>query len=362
MKHKREQKNDSADCPDSSSSAIKRSLIFLLKLTFSLGLIYVLFRSIDTAKMKEILLQADSFYMLHAMTAYAAAAVVSAVTWKILLIPLGLKISFYNAVKYRFISFFINNTLPSGVAGDAWRAYSFGKEAENTGRSFASVIVDKWVSYVALAGFALLSLFFGAEKFKELDLFKPLAVFVLFLTISIAVSILILPWLIKKGKNFFARYGINNPYTEGFDSLEIYRKKPLWILGACLLTVFSPLLGVGAYYYISLALNAPLPFLSFFMLVPVVRVINHIPISINAIGTQDISIVFFCQKFGMSMETAFSVSLLSHLLKTSITGIGGIWLLIIYLKQGGFKNILNGKNDKKNLLSNNNNTKKLIGR
>lgn len=300
----------------------RNAIMFVIRVFISLGLLYLLYRAVDTEKIKSIIYGVSIPWLLAGIGAFSFAVLVSAAAWKILLIPLGLKISWPKVIKFRLISFFFNNLLPSGVAGDFWRAFVYGTEAGNPGGSFASVLADKWVSYVSLAIFAAIALVLGKKQFMEVNLFGPVLIFVILMILSIIVSIILLPWLIGRGKDFFQKFGLNNPYLIGMDSLQVYRGNKKYILYSLLITCLSPLAGVFAFYFIALSMGKSLPLLSFFVMVPLLRVINHIPVSINSFGTQDLTFVLFFAKYGLTGETSLSFSLLAHFLKF-IIGIAG---------------------------------------
>lgn len=307
---------------------------FAFRLVFSMALLYLLYRSVDPVKLKAILYTVDYRYLAAGVLAFSIAVVVSAAAWKVLLKALDLEISWLEITKLRLVSFFMNNALPSGIAGDAWRAYVFGMEKGNMGASFASVIVDKWVSYVSLAIFSVIALLLGWKQFQESSIFQPILYFTAFMVVSVLVSIALLPWFIDKGKAFFLKYGINNPYLIGMESLHRYRNKKAAVLYSLLITCISPLVGVFAYYFIALSLGCNTPISTFFVLVPLIRVINHIPVSVNSIGTQDVTMVVFFGGFGIDRELAFAMSLLGHLLKVIIGAAGGILYMMMFSGKG----------------------------
>ena len=53
--------------------------------------------------------------------------ILTAINWRILSKPLGLKMSLADAVKYTFIGVFANNFLPGSVGGDVVKVVLLGK-------------------------------------------------------------------------------------------------------------------------------------------------------------------------------------------------------------------------------------------
>jgi len=108
------------------------------------------------------------------------------------------------------------------------------------------------------------------------------------------------------------------------EGLAGYRKSPLTLLGALLMTSLSPLLECLTYILIINSLNLDVSYLPVFMLVPLLRFINHIPVSVNSIGTQDLTLLLFWKPLGLSPEQALSISILMHLLRLLVGATGGL--------------------------------------
>lgn len=310
------------------SLLFKRNLSLLIKILVGGILLWFIFDSVDLEKLRKTILMTDPWYLTPGIIAFALAVVVSAAAWKILLIPLGLEISWVRAIKIRLIAFFFNMILPSGIAGDVWRGFVYGAEVKNPGGSFASVLAEKWVSFVSLTISAVFALFLGIGDLKQEGLFYPVLHFILLMVSATLISIILFPWFTKKGTGFFSRFGISSPYFIGVKSLGVYGKKTNYVWYALVVTMLSPLLGSVAFYFSAAALGYKLPFYVFIVLVPLVRVINHIPVSINAIGTQDVAMVLFLTRYGISREVSFSTSLLAHGLKLVVTLMGAVSYLI----------------------------------
>jgi uncharacterized membrane protein YbhN (UPF0104 family) len=227
----------------------------------------------------------------------------------------------------RLISLFFNQALPTGMAGDLWRAYIFGAREDKMGASFASVLAEKWVSYLSLSFCALIALLMGWGNFHQSNLAKPMAYFVAGMLVVAGLSILLMPWFIANGRKFFSRFGVSNPWLEGMDSFHVYRENKKYLFYAFLLSCISPFVGGLAFYFISLSIKCNAPLMSFFILVPLTRVVAYLPVVVSSIGTQDITTVLFYAKYGIAKEVSFSISILGHALKMLVGASGGLCYL-----------------------------------
>ncbi|MCE1248388.1 MAG: flippase-like domain-containing protein [Firmicutes bacterium] len=307
----------------------KSLLIYFLKLAFSFLLLYLLFRHINTAKLLAVLKSAEPVWLCASFTAFFVAVWSSAAAWKVLLEPLGLHISWTHVMILRLISLFFNQALPTGMAGDLWRAYIFGAREDKMGASFASVLAEKWVSYLSLSFCALIALLMGWDSFSKSKLSVPLAWFVGGMLAVAIGSILLMPWFIANGKKFFSRFGIANPWLEGMESFHIYRSYKKHLFYAFLLSCISPFAGGLAFWFISLSIKSSAPLQSFFILVPLTRVVAYLPVVVSSIGTQDITTVLFYAKYGIAKEVSFSISLIGHALKMLVGATGGLCYLFV---------------------------------
>ncbi len=305
----------------------KKVLHLFLRILVGGILIGFLLWSVDLEKVKKLIFSSNPIYLWGAVLSFFVAVVVSAFSWKVILKGMGLDISWGKAIFLRLISFFLNTLLPSGIAGDVWRGYVYGNEIKNLGGSFAAVLVEKWVSYVSLALFGGLAIVGGYRQFKEIHLINPLLFFVGGMILSILLSIVLYRY-IDKGICFLKRYGVESPYFIGAKYLKEIGTKWEYVVLSLVVTLLSPLLGSLAFYMVSNSVGKPLPVYAFLMLIPIMRVINHVPVSINAIGTQDVVMVLFLSKYGLSVEAGVSMSFLAHFLKMVVSLVGGIAYLV----------------------------------
>ncbi|MEW6455123.1 MAG: lysylphosphatidylglycerol synthase domain-containing protein, partial [Acidobacteriota bacterium] len=82
------------------------------------------------------------------------------------------------------------------------------------------------------------------------------------------------------------------------------------------------------YFLISKSLYIDIPFILFFILIPVILTITMLPISIYGIGVREGSFVLLFSKFGIPPEVAFSLSVLAYLISVLFNSIGGIFFIL----------------------------------
>ena len=83
-----------------------------------------------------------------------------------------------------------------------------------------------------------------------------------------------------------------------------------------------------ALYYFALAANADVSLIPLFFITPLVGLLVMIPVSINGIGIQEGSYVFYLEQIGASGPAALLVAVLARLALLVLSLIGGLLFLV----------------------------------
>ena len=97
-------------------------------------------------------------------------------------------------------------------------------------------------------------------------------------------------------------------YTEGINSAK--QKKSL-LFGSVLLGIIAWMISILVAVFVLLSLNiSQIPLLFVFVIVPIITLLEILPISISGIGTRDAALIFLFSYFAVSAEQAIAYSLL----------------------------------------------------
>lgn len=282
--------------------------------------------------------------LAEAFVLFLGAALASSLAWQVLLIPLGFRLHLGQAVRLSMIGFFLNNLIPSGLGGDVYRVFALSGFGVPRVQAAASVVVERWSAFLALlvatglsyaAAFPLLR---GAEAPDFLQsLWPPLAhlrldwlmgLFLLALALAFAGSTCLALSAGRSGAPLLERFSLGVP-TAGFLAvLQQYRRHPATFLAASAINLASPLLEGLAFSSIADALGLELSPLLFLAFTPIFRVLNHLPVSVNAVGTQELASIVFWNPLGATPDQAVAISLLIHALKISVSALGAPLYLV----------------------------------
>lgn len=252
----------------------------------ALALLIVLIQEEGDGQLFSALRRVSVGYFLAAVVALTISRVFAATRWHILLKSADVEIPFLRSVMLTFTGNFSSNFLPTTIGGDVVRLAGAMQLGYDRAVCVASLVADR---LIGLAGMSIA---------------LPLGLVPVFsmghgVTQSVAFST-----LIQKGVDFAKRT---------FESFSIWLKKPLALSGSMLatfgnmifiyLSVYLLLLGID--HHVSYWLVAGLYTLTYF--------VTLVPISINGLGVQELSMTFLlAQLGGLSSSESATVALLTR--------------------------------------------------
>jgi uncharacterized protein (TIRG00374 family) len=224
-----------------------------------------------------------------------------------------------------FIGMFFNNFLPSGMGGDAVRAYEAARDTGRGAESVAAVIIERGSGMLAV--FAAGSIF--ALYWPSIPIGIALLVHGLFLGSVIAIWAL---WLDITGRILAAIGARLPPKLAGiwakiikvYEEFRVYRRE--WrllvvVMGQSMVTLVLTLLSV---YTLLLAFDTPALFPGFIGMYAIITAIDVVPISLNGLGIREGSYVFFLGVIDVPGTVALGVALMVRFLVLIQAAIGGI--------------------------------------
>jgi uncharacterized protein (TIRG00374 family) len=307
----------------------KNRILNLLKVAVSLVLIAVILLSVDVNALWGVLRHANPWYVAATLVVSLLGVLVRAVRWQILVHDQGIPASLRELTGLWFISFLFTNLLPSGIGGDAIKAYELSRSTKQGAQVVSTVLVDRFMGLFALQAIALIALIFSWRLIPF-----PIVVFTL---IIFGVSLLV-AWVVSskplwsglaRHVPLFARFLAIKSVNGLVNSLQNYSRSALLrsfavgLVFNVLLITMNILLGTG------LGANVPVPY--YMVFVPITSVVLVAPISFAGLGVREGTYVFLFTQVGLAQEVALSLALMVYVIGTVAPGvIGGI----IYLSRG----------------------------
>ncbi len=300
----------------------KKRLISLLKLIVSASLLIVVFTQVSWGDVKSVLARTNPGWLGLALAAYVAGVFIRAVRWRLLL-PQSNEpaIRLRRLVGLYFASFFFNSFLPTGIGGDVVRIGEI-TQAVGLPTAASSVIADRAIGLVAsgLLALAVLPWLGGYLSW-------PLALITGVVAIGLPVGFWLLTRYTPKGTSPANRLPtflrpVVNPVLEIAKALAAYSRRVL--VRALLVSLAFALTNALTYAWIGAALNIDLPLGYYILVSPVITLILLIPVSVNGLGTRDVTYQALFVPAGVTPQAALAMSLIYHAFNLIAAIIGGI--------------------------------------
>jgi len=243
--------------------------------------------------------------------------------WQRLLDADGIHIAHSTAFASYMISSFFSLFLPTSVGGDAVRAVDATRRSGRAVATVTSVIADRVLGFAAIGIIGLAALLAGSASALSARLVAGGAA--LYLAVLAASVALFAGWPLRLahalGMSRWPR--LERLAAAAASSLESYRKSGR--LGELLLlSIAAQVIVVVAVYAIGHSLGMPVSLGYFFVIVPLVGLVESVPVSIYGIGLRDVSYVYLLGLVGVPQSQALSLSVLYVVLTIVYALFGGL--------------------------------------
>ena len=174
----------------------KRTVNYSIKLAVTGGLLFLIFRSVNTGDATTALTAVSPFYLLIALLLQLASNTVAASRWYLIMTRIGFGQSWSFFLKSYFKGAFFNQGLPTSIGGDGLRILDCSRGKEAAEDAFYGVFIDR---IIGLAGLLLLNITALAmnRTLLPINVYYPLLVILSGLTCS-----LILLFFLRKFRFF----------------------------------------------------------------------------------------------------------------------------------------------------------------
>lgn len=303
----------------------KKLLWFLFKLLLSAGLIlFILSTKASFRDIGAALKNVDPGWLALALCLHIPGNLISAYRWQILARIQGDRHSLGYLLQSYLVGQFFNNFLPTRFGGDAVRIWDGSRQSKSLVKSSAIVVADRSTGLFALFLFAL-----GASLFR-LEFARTLPVIWVSLLVGVsglaAAAVFFLPLTGRLLEKFPAR-GLPAKALQKMLSfrrvLISYKDHKRPFLAAMMWAVILQVNVVVYYYLVGKAFHLAIPFLDYFIFIPIVLLIQTVPISLGGLGPRELAYVEIFKYYGIAAAAAFSFSLAADVAVNLIIGLVG---------------------------------------
>ena len=291
-----------------------------------LGITVVLFATLlyrlDTGRIVQVLSHGSLLLFAAATLVMAATLPFTAQRWHIILAG---KIDAGPAILLRilFVGWFFNQVLPTGIGGDAVRAWRCHQRGAGLAMAIRSVLLDR------ASGYAVMVAIFAATLPGLLGFIRdPVQQRMLVLALGAAVAGLVALFLFDRLPTALLRLRPVALFADlSVEARRLFLGRPARSAAIFGLSAVATLLTILSIDLAGRCVNIELPFSRWLAIVPPVALFQLLPISLGGWGVREAALVIVLGALGIPGETALAGSLCIGLSQILVGLPGGlIWL------------------------------------
>ncbi|MCX6814191.1 MAG: lysylphosphatidylglycerol synthase transmembrane domain-containing protein [Candidatus Aenigmarchaeota archaeon] len=289
--------------------------------------------NIDIGKMLQILSRANIGLILTMITLTTVTVLLKAYKWEVLVHLYDRSYPLKDSAKAWTMGFSLSLVTP-GRLGDLSRAY-YVKDRIGMGKGLTTVIIDRVIDIAILFSLAILGFLSFVTFFTEYSN--------LFLTVSVLFVIFILAVVVFTKKKLMKmifkpvfykiapkkhRSTIKMTFDEFYTGLDSVKKGKRNVILSIMIGVLVWIISIIQYYLLAMAISLSVPFLFLLSIMPIISLLDMLPISFSGIGTRDAAMILFFSFISIGKEYAISLSLLILLFGYFMIGLVGAAFLL----------------------------------
>ncbi|MEO5988026.1 MAG: lysylphosphatidylglycerol synthase transmembrane domain-containing protein [Candidatus Eisenbacteria bacterium] len=307
----------------------RAALLLGAKVVISLALFAWLFQRVQWSNIVATIGRAHWEWLGGAFGLLILSNILGAYQWNRLMRAVGIQIPFLKVCSYYHVGLFFNNFLPANVGGDLARIFDATRSGTTRTAAFSTVLMDRMVGTVALAGLAVVTTLPAIDRFHLAAVYLGvLAFFTFAVTMLWAVFH---PRLLHAITEVLERVGLGRfrPALEELSArLEGFRGQKRLFLELFMVATIVQIMRIFVHVLVARALNVHVPVAYFFLFVPLLAVIVSLPISLNGIGVREGVGILLFGMVGLDRGSAFSLQFTTYLVAVAVSLIGGILFLV----------------------------------
>ena len=227
-------------------------------------------------------------YLIFGFIFYIALIFIAGCRWFLLIRCVGIKVTFSTIFSLHMIGVFFVTLIPGGTGGDVVKGYYIYRDTlDKKGMALSSVVMDRVVGLYALMTWGILGILMNYKIAFTHPLLSWNSWF--YLTIFIIATIMVGTFFSPLAPTIMNHNRIGalpgNRIIRGlFEAFQVYRKFPETLLKAYLMTLVLHGCLLMVFYFSALSLQVNFSIMQHSFVVPLLTMVNGIPLSPAGIG------------------------------------------------------------------------------
>jgi glycosyltransferase 2 family protein len=279
-------------------------------------LFVIILSQINLGALFDILWHTSILFLALALLVNCLAIVLKSLKWKIIVNSVKPGFSLTQSIKAFFVGFSFSTITPAKL-GDFVRVLYISDDQCGLGKSISTVVIDRLIDIILLFSIAFIGIY-GFSVFYHIRILSISTIALIIAGILAGLYVVLhRPLLSVLLRPFFTIFvpqhlksKVSLYYDDFFNGLFTFyhdRQRFFSSIGTGIIAWIPPFV-YG--YLLALSIGIDPGILFFVLVIPVLSLLDLLPISISGIGTRDVALIFLFGLKGISPEQAVAFSLL----------------------------------------------------
>jgi uncharacterized protein (TIRG00374 family) len=249
--------------------------------------------------------------LVGAIAVMVLAIGLSAVRWQRVLVALDIRARLRSLVSHTFAGMFVSNFLPSTIGGDVLRITRLSANTNQPPASFASVVLERMTGWIVLPVITLTALVVNPHL-RHLGTPSKVAVGLSFATLVLLGAVLAL----AGSKRLGGRLAGHENWLRFVGAIHLgtrrFREHPVAAFEVLAAAFVYQIAVVFAAFLAASALDLHVGWTAMLAFVPMVSVVQVLPVTIGGLGVREGAFVLFLHPLGVGAHQAITLGLLFY--------------------------------------------------
>ncbi|MCK9580876.1 MAG: flippase-like domain-containing protein [Methanoregula sp.] len=281
-----------------------------------IALFVIILSRINLGALIDILSHTNVVFLLLALLVNCVAIVLKSLKWKIIVNSVKPEFTLAESVKAFFVGFSFSTITPAKM-GDFVKVLYINDEKCSLGKSISTVVIDRLIDIILLFSIAFIGIY-GFSVFYNIEILSISTILLIIAGVIAATYVVLhrplLSSLLRPFFNIFVPKHLKDKvtlyYDDFFEGLFTFYHDRLRFISSVSVGIISWIPPFVYGYLLALSIGIDTGVLFFVLVIPVLSLLDLLPISVSGIGTRDVALIFLFALKGISPEQAVAFSLL----------------------------------------------------
>lgn len=302
----------------------KENLYLIFKILVSVLFLFLVFRKIDFASLKKVLLLASPFWLTLSFVASMLTTWLLAFRWSLIIQSQGLNLPYGLLLKLTFVGIFFNLFLPTGAGGDLVKIIYVTRGEKEKIALGGSVVMDRLIGSISIITMGFLAINLKPSLANRPTFFVMGGLFVFLLGIILFLSSVHLGVFTRTLLQKLLPQKILSKLINLYRSFALFSRSHKYFFSSLATSFLLQIITLISQYMIVLSfaggLHTKISLWPFFIYIPLIWTAMIIP-SLGGLGVREFSYkVFFGKILGLEATLALALIVLFFIIVQSLVG------------------------------------------